>query len=1139
MPKIHDSNFVFLDTQGKRWPRLRLSILIFGSIIFFCSVVFVQSLFVVSKFQLPPSIQQLKERLKVMQKKEQLVSKKTPKPVWLEFSRIKHAGKRQMISSPPKAPTAIKAQPQIAPPALPQAATPAVQPPASFLSRKIRLGFYAGWDPNSLSSLQAHANQLTHVCSEWLIMVDGTGALYTKPDLTVQGIAKKNGIILLPLLTNLLNDVWQPEAVEGVANGPDERRSRFIENLTAKLEAAGAGGVVVDWGQVDPTYKDNITRLLQNMAAALHAHNMKLWLRIPMGRELMLYDLETLSQDVDYFVAALHDENSDTDPPGPIASQAWFEGWLTTLTAYGKPSQWIVELGNYGYDWENGTPRAETVSFADVMTRAGRTGIPGIKLEAPSYNPGFSYSDAGTAHTVWFLDVATFMNQLKAARKLDITGLAIYELGSEDPAIWKVISPEPFEINQEVMQDAGKLTSNGITQIGVGEFLTIEDSRSEGSRKIGADPSGKITETYEKFPSYLTVSHQGNGKDVDEVVLSFDDGPDPKWTPLILDILKAKGVKAAFFMVGMQMEDNPGLVRRIVKEGHEVGVHTYTHPNLALVSDERIRLELNATQRLLETITGRSTILFRPPYNADSRPTALEEILPLETVQDMGYVTVAEDIDPEDWEKPTAEVILERVKLGRQLGGNVILLHDAGGDRSETVAALPRIIDYLYDRGDKIVSLGKLLGEPPEVLMPVVKKDQNPITRLVSGSGFRAFHFIETFLWSFMIVATVLVVLRTLVVSVLALLEQRRASRLPESHFTPSLSILIAAYNEEKVIAKTLQSVLNTTYPGEISVWVVDDGSADETSRVIDMFAAKDPRVHLIRQSNQGKALALRRGLEVVPDDIVVTLDADTQFQPDTLFKLVQPLENDRVAAVSGHAKVGNLRKFVARCQSLEYICGFNLDRQAYHYLNCITVVPGAISALRKSAVMQAGGLSTDTLAEDTDLTLCLHREGFLISYVADALAFTEAPETIASLAKQRFRWGFGTIQCLWKHRDMVMNTHFKALGCFSLPGIWFFQVLLVAIAPMIDLLVIFSLLLGWSSPALYAYFAVFLLMDIMLAALACLMEHEPILQSWLAVPMRFVYRPMLSWVIWKSMFKAAKGVLVSWGKLERTASVN
>jgi len=119
------------------------------------------------------------------------------------------------------------------------------------------------------------------------------------------------------------------------------------------------------------------------------------------------------------------------------------------------------------------------------------------------------------------------------------------------------------------------------------------------------------------------------------------------------------------------------------------------------------------------------------------------------------------------------------------------------------------------------------------------------------------------------------------------------------------------------------------------------------------------------------------------------------------------------------------------------------------------------------------------------------------------------------------------------------MNLQYKALGCFSLPGIWFFQVILVAIAPIIDLLVILSLLLGWSSPALYIYFAIFLLMDIILAALGCLMEHEPVRQAWLAVPMRFIYRPLLSWVVWKSLFKAAKGVLVNWGKIERTASVN
>ncbi|MBI5592415.1 MAG: glycosyltransferase [Deltaproteobacteria bacterium] len=1112
MSPIPDNNFVFLDKQGKRWPRFRLFILISSVIVFLCSVVFVQSLFVMSQLHLPPSIQKLKERLKVLQKKESLLQAVTKKPLWLEFSRASQTGQKQAKSGAKS------------------------QPPVNTLKR-ICLGFYAGWDPNSFSSLQAHADQLTHVCPEWLTMEDGTGTLISRPDRTVQTIAQKKGIVLLPLLSNLTKDNWQPEAVEGVANGPEDRQFRFVLNLMAELETAGAGGVVIDWGQVDPTYKDNVTRLLQRISASLHEKKMELWLRVPMGLELKVFDIEALSANVDRFIAVLHDENSETDQPGPIASQDWFDGWLDAVIAYGKPSQWIVELGLYGYDWASGEKKAETISFADAMTRAGRAGLQTNEVTSPAYNPNFSYTDAGVEHTVWFLDVATFANQLKSALNLDVGGIAIFQLGSEDPSIWTTLQMNPFDINSEFLAKISDLKSSGATQVGTGEFLSIEDSRSDGTRNLKIDSSGRITETYEKFPSYLTVSHQGEGKE-DEVAITFDDGPDPEWTVPILDILKAKGVKASFFMVGLQMEKHPGLVQRIVQEGHEIGVHTYTHPNLALVSEERAKIELNATQRLIETITGRSTILFRPPYNADSRPSSPSEILPLKLAQDMGYLTVTEDIDPEDWEMPGVDVILERIKQSRRLGGNIILLHDAGGDRHQTVEVLPQIIDYILARGDQVVSLSKLLGEPPEALMPIVQPDQHPVTRLVSGSGFRVYHVVAIFLWSFMIVATILVVLRTIAVTVLALLQQRHAAGSPKTSFSPSLCVLIAAYNEEAVIAKTLQSVLTTTYSGDISVWVVDDGSTDKTAGVVESFFGKDHRVHLIQQSNKGKAMALRSGLESVTSDIVVMLDADTQFQPDTLQRLVQPLLDKKVAAVSGHAKVGNLRKFIARCQSLEYICGFNLDRQAYHYLNCITVVPGAVSALRKSAIIQAGGISTDTLAEDTDLTLSLHREGFRIAYVSDALAFTEAPETIATLAKQRFRWAFGTIQCLWKHRDMVLNSQFKALGYFSLPSIWFFQVLLVAIAPVIDALVIGSLLLGMSSPSLYAYFGIFLLMDFLLAALACLMEHEPLRQAWLTIPMRFVYRPMLSWVIWKALIKAAKGALVSWGKLDRTASV-
>src|SRR5947208_12380632 len=216
-----------------------------------------------------------------------------------------------------------------------------------------------------------------------------------------------------------------------------------------------------------------------------------------------------------------------------------------------------------------------------------------------------------------------------------------------------------------------------------------------------------------------------------------------------------------------------------------------------------------------------------------------------------------------------------------------------------------------------------------------------------------------------MIVATGLVVMRTLVVIWLA----SRFRRKVRGDFAEPISIVMAAYNEGRVIAETLRALLASDYKGEIEVIVVDDGSRDETASQVKHVAHVDPRIRLLQQENRGKARALQRGLAAVHHGIVVFIDGDTQCQRDTLPRLLGPFTDERVGAVSGHAKVGNLRTFIARCQALEYTCGFNLDRRAYNRWNCITVVPGAISAVRKEAIDEAGGLSLQTLAEDTDLT--------------------------------------------------------------------------------------------------------------------------------------------------------------------------
>jgi len=1116
MAELNESLFVFRDEKGKRWPRLRLFLLVAGLLFFLGSVLFVRYLILTPQLHLPEAVQQLRAHLrsdKELQDNPGLPA--APAPLWLRFSR----NKRPSSAFPP----------------VPGPAAPAMAAPVP----EIRLAFYVSWDPDSYHSLQAHADQLTHVSPEWLTLVDGEGTLQVKSDQMVLDLARDQKLIVLPLLRNLVGDNWQPEAVEGLINGPQARQDLFIANLLAHLQQAQAGGVLIDWNQIDPAYRQQLTLLLSRLADALHRQQMQLWLCIPMGLELKAFDLENLASVVDRFVAVLHDQNSEVDPPGPIASQPWFDGWLQTLLAYGSASQWVVAIGAYGYDWAQGEKQAQTIGFADVLSRAGQAGLPDCPSRPPVYNPHFCYLDGETKHTVWFLDAVTFLNQVCAARRLQAGGIAVSRLGTEDPAIWQVLplaglAPAPSAVLAALRP---LVPGEAVAQLGSGNFLMLENHRAKGYRETSVDSAGRLTHTYRVFPSYTTVNHQGKGE-IDEVAISFDDGPDPRWTPAVLDILKARGVKAAFFMVGERMEENPKIVERIAREGHEIGVHTYTHPNLAVVSGERARLELNATQRLIETITQHSTFLFRPPYHADSEPHSPEELAPITIAQELGYLTVASDIDPEDWSRPGVAAIIQRVKEQRPQG-NVILLHDAGGNRSQTVAALPLIIDYLQARGDRLVSLGQLLGASASALMPPLPADRQPLQRLIGDSGFTLIHAAGQLGWAFMIVATLLVTLRTLFVALLAQRHRLRHLSSPgaASVFQPPISIVIAAYNEEKVIARTLENLLHTDYTGAMEIIVIDDGSTDRTAQMVAEIADRDKRILLLRQNNLGKARALRAGFHHAAREIVVTLDADTIFQPETISRLVQPMADEAIGAVSGHVKVGNQQTLVARFQDLEYTCGFNLDRRAYQQLDCITVVPGAASAWRRSAVTAAGGISSDTLAEDTDLTLCLHRAGYRIAYAPEAVAWTEAPESFSALARQRFRWAFGTLQCLWKHRDLVGNPRYRALGWFSLPSIWFFQILLVAISPLVDGLLIFYLFFDMKL-VIFLYLFAFLAMDLLLAALACWMEGESLRAAWRILPMRFLYRPLLALVVWQSIIRAAKGALVGWGKLERSASI-
>src|ERR1700676_2422021 len=431
----------------------------------------------------------------------------------------------------------------------------------------------------------------------------------------------------------------------------------------------------------------------------------------------------------------------------------------------------------------------------------------------------------------------------------------------------------------------------------------------------------------------------------------------------------------------------------------------------------------------------------------------------------MGYLIVGSRIDPHDWGEPggvlpaSASVIAQRVlEQAHSDGGNIVLLHDGGGDRTNTVEALPEIIDGLRAAGFQIVPVPELIGQSLAQLMPPLFFRERLVAR-ADGLIFTAYEWSRLSVAFIFVLGIGLVSGRTIVVGLLAIIEKFRPAPPDHPDFQPPVSVLVPAYNEESVIVYTINSVLESDYP-KLEVIVVDDGSTDGTGDLLDEQFARNPAVRVIHEPNRGKSAALSHALAEASSGIIVTIDADTSVEPDAVSKLVRHFVNPRVGAVAGNVKVGNRVSWLTRWQALEYVTSQNLEKRAFDLLNCIPVVPGALSAWRAEAINNCGGFSADTVAEDTDLTITIRRAGWKINYEEEAIGWTDAPETASTLVRQRFRWTFGTLQAFWKHSDTLFRPKYGTLGWVALPNIFVFQLALPLISPIIDLLFLGSVLL-------------------------------------------------------------------------------
>ena len=618
------------------------------------------------------------------------------------------------------------------------------------------------------------------------------------------------------------------------------------------------------------------------------------------------------------------------------------------------------------------------------------------------------------------------------------------------------------------------------------------------------------------------------------VALTFDDGPDSKWTPRIADVLRREGVPGTFFVVGSQAVRHPDLLRRLVREGHDIGNHTFTHAQLTEGRRWERRLQLDLTEAVIVGITGRYTRFLRPPYSGTLDVITAEQERELARLAGRRYVVALADFDSADWRRNGVASIVAKASPPGGTGG-VVMFHDGGGDRSQTVEALAELIPRLKARGFRFVLLSELSGLPKDVLYPQGSGTEQR-RGVVFLWAFRSALFVIGFLVVLLIGVGLLVGARAIVALSLAF-RHRRSSRgqRQETHF-PVVSVVVPAYNEAVVIARTVGSLAASDYP-DFEVVVVDDGSSDGTAEIVERLGLA--RVRVVRQPNAGKAAALNTGTRHTSGEVVVMVDADTIFERETLRRLVQPFADPAVGAVSGNTKVGNRRTMIGRWQHIEYVIGFNLDRRMYEVLQCMTTVPGAVGAFRREVLETVGGVSGATLAEDTDLTLAVGRSGCRVMYAEDARAWTEAPASLSGLWRQRYRWSFGTMQAVWKHKRALISRdpRERRVGRLALPYLILFQIALPIAAPVIDLFVLYGLLFGDVSQVL-GYWVAFNFFQIAVAISAFRMDRESLRPLWALPLQQFVYRQLMYLVIIESTMSALAGVRARWLSVPRTGDV-
>lgn len=1022
------------------------------------------------------------------------------------------------------------------------AARPCDREPADLRGRqRLVLGYLPAADSAALTGLGSRCDRLDRVLADAFLLgaPDGTVVpLWAGRNQALQDLADRFGLPGGSALTvaRITPSTRTDELAALLAPGP--ALDRLVEDLAGFLRDQPRPGLCLDLDahpDLDPALlRDALARLSR---AATRPGQLPPALCLIAGPEAGVWRDPALVTLLD--LAVVKGFREVTSPLVAPAPPDWFDAALAEVRTLVPGPKLVVALGSFGQAWTSGQARSQRISYAETLARADSAGI------APRFDPDsggtpIRYLDADRrVNDIWLLDAAAVLNQLAALAPDQ--SVVVWPLGYEDPGLWSLLRPDPAgRAPVERLAGPVDLSRQVLTEIGgpaVGAIL----SAIPGERRVEPDVSGTriAAQDYAPLPLPNRVLRRGVAT-TGGLILAFDGLPGGEDVDALLATLSRNGVKAVFFADLRTLLSRGASAQKLATAGHVLGLRLLPPLPGRPESQVAARMQLNFAQLYLTRTFARPArlVLLRP--GAGPPQFSRDAFLAEAELLTQGLIPVRSGFDAPFGPIDTEDFATRILREGRFDQTQVITLdlRESGPDQ---LAALPALLSRLI--ADGFLFLAPDLATRSDLMSPAGAG--LPAGQIGDGFAFTLANFLLNGVMLLFFVMLVMSAVFSLIYITLSLI--RRPNPAVDPTFTPPVAVIIPAFNEEKVIAACVASVLQSDYPN-FRVFIVDDGSTDHTSDVVRALVADNPQVQLLREENAGKWHAANLALSQIDAPIFIAADADSIFLPDTIRWLVQPFRDDRVGAVAGLVEVGNRVNILTDFQHQEYMVTQNVLRRAHEFFDGILVVPGAVGAWRTVAVRKGGGFSGETITEDADLTVAVHRAGYRVRFEERARSITEAPITVRAFLRQRLRWQLGMLQVSWKHRGVI--TSGLPVGFSVVDSIWFGPVSLL-LALLDDILLVtvvgvavYSLVLRETLPGgalpvlLFTSYIIMTGIEVLRTLTAFWFERRWEWKTLLLIPLlRFGYRQLLYMTAIRGIFRALTGHPTGWYKIDRTGT--